>query len=129
MNVKLLTEHHLECLSLKGGCRGSSESTRVKMPNYRKSHALAHLVNNLGLKRHDNVLVSALLVFCSKGLDGVLVSDLVALLYLKICTIKTPSKHNVLIVPWYRVLFSSFFILEGGNLYILMDTSSEQYPI
>ena len=31
MIVKLLTEHHLEFLSLKGGCRGSSESTLVKM--------------------------------------------------------------------------------------------------
>ena len=31
--VKLLTEHHLEFLSLLGGCRGSSESTHVKMPN------------------------------------------------------------------------------------------------
>ena len=33
MIVKLLTEHHLEFLSLKGGCRGSSESTLVKMSN------------------------------------------------------------------------------------------------
>ena len=32
MIVKLLTEYHLEFLSLKGGCRGSSESTHVKMP-------------------------------------------------------------------------------------------------
>ena len=31
MSFKLLTEHHLEFLSLKGGCRGSSESTHVKM--------------------------------------------------------------------------------------------------
>ena len=31
MIVKLLTEQHLEFLSLKGGCRGSSESTLVKM--------------------------------------------------------------------------------------------------
>ena len=31
MIVKLLTEHHLEFLSLKGCCRGSSESTLVKM--------------------------------------------------------------------------------------------------
>ena len=30
MIVKLLTEHHLEFLSLKGGCRGSSESTLDK---------------------------------------------------------------------------------------------------
>ena len=31
MTVKLLTEHHLEFLSLKGGCKGSFESTLVKM--------------------------------------------------------------------------------------------------
>ena len=30
MIVKLLTEHHLEFLSLKGGYRGSSQSTHVK---------------------------------------------------------------------------------------------------
>ena len=37
MGVKLLTEHHLECLSLKGGCTGSSESTLVKIPHCWKS--------------------------------------------------------------------------------------------
>ena len=37
MSVKLLTEHHLEFLSLKGGCIGSSESTLVKMPHCWKS--------------------------------------------------------------------------------------------
>ena len=47
MIVKLLTEHHLEFLSLKGGCRGSSESTRVKMQNCWKSHALAHICSVL----------------------------------------------------------------------------------
>ena len=30
MTVKLLTEHHLEFLSLKVGCTGSSESIHVK---------------------------------------------------------------------------------------------------
>ena len=44
MIVKLMTEHHLEFLSLKGGCRGSSESTLVKMSNCWKSHALAQMV-------------------------------------------------------------------------------------
>ena len=44
MIVKLLTEHHLEFLSLIGGCRGASESTLVKMSNCWKSHAAAHLV-------------------------------------------------------------------------------------
>ena len=37
MTVKLLTEHHLEFLSLKGGCRGLYESTHVKMPHCWKS--------------------------------------------------------------------------------------------
>ena len=41
MIVKLLIEHQLEFLSLNGGCRGSSESTLVKMPHCWKSHALA----------------------------------------------------------------------------------------
>ena len=43
MIVQLLTEHHLEFLSLTAGCRGSSESTLVKMSNCWKSHAAAHL--------------------------------------------------------------------------------------
>ena len=41
---KLLTERHLEFLSLKGGCTGSSESTFVKMSNCWKSHALDHFI-------------------------------------------------------------------------------------
>ena len=41
MIVQLLTEHHLEFLSLKAGCRGSSESTLAKMSNCWKSHAAA----------------------------------------------------------------------------------------
>ena len=43
MIVELLTERHLEFLSLKGGCTGSSESTLVKMSNCWKSHAAAKL--------------------------------------------------------------------------------------
>ena len=43
MSVKLLTEHHLEVLSLKGGCTGTSESTLVKMPHCWKSHVTAHI--------------------------------------------------------------------------------------
>ena len=43
MIVKLLIEHHLEFLSLTGGCRGLSESTHVKMSNCWKSRAVAHL--------------------------------------------------------------------------------------
>ena len=43
MSFKLLTEQHLEFLSLKGACTVSSESTLVKMPHCWKSYAVAHL--------------------------------------------------------------------------------------
>ena len=43
MSVKLLTEHHLEFLSVKGGNIGSLESTLVDMPLCLKSHAMAQI--------------------------------------------------------------------------------------
>ena len=52
MIVKLLTEHHLEFLSLKGGYRGTSVFTHVKMPH--------HMVD---------VLKFRILVACQKGID------------------------------------------------------------
>ena len=51
MIAKLLTEHHLEFLSLKGGCTGSSEPILVKMPHCWKSHAAAHFVFVLFFRR------------------------------------------------------------------------------
>ena len=41
MSVKLLTEYHLELLSLKGGCTGWPEATLVKMTHCWKSHIVA----------------------------------------------------------------------------------------
>ena len=52
MSVKLLTEHHLEFLSLKGGRRGSSESTHVILAHCWKSHALAHFLLQAGALVH-----------------------------------------------------------------------------
>ena len=43
MIVKLLTENHLEFLSLEGGCTCSSDSTHIKIPHCWKSHAAAHI--------------------------------------------------------------------------------------
>ena len=43
LNIKLLTEHHLELVSLKGSCTGSFESTVVKMPHCWKSRDPAQL--------------------------------------------------------------------------------------
>ena len=43
MTFKLLTEHCLEFLSMKGSCTGLLESTLVKKPHFWKSHAAAHM--------------------------------------------------------------------------------------
>ena len=43
MTVKLLTEHQMEFLSLKGGCTGWSESTLVKVSHCWKSHVQAQI--------------------------------------------------------------------------------------
>ena len=42
MSVKLLTEHNLEFLSLKGGCTGSFDFTLVKMQHCWKFHVAAY---------------------------------------------------------------------------------------
>ena len=54
MTVKLLTEHHLEFLSWKGGCTGSSKSTHVKLLHCWKFHATAHFESNSPVE--DNIM-------------------------------------------------------------------------
>ena len=49
MIVKLLIEQHLEFLSLKRGCTGSSESTLIKMPHCWKSHVAAQICSMLSV--------------------------------------------------------------------------------
>ena len=44
MIVQLLTEYHLEFLSLKEGCRGSSKPALVKMAHCWKYHGIVHLL-------------------------------------------------------------------------------------
>ena len=66
MIVKLLTEHDLEFLSLKGGCTGSSVSIHVKMPHCWKSLATAQIfsyvpVNSFVLGAQKNRLVETVL--------------------------------------------------------------------
>ena len=45
MSAKLLTEHHLEFLSLKGGRTRPPESTLVKMSHCWKSHVAAQMLD------------------------------------------------------------------------------------
>ena len=64
MTVKLLIEHHLEFLSLKRGCTGSSESINVKMPHRWKSHFVAHLLTwYFGLIAKETGALSHCLVY------------------------------------------------------------------
>ena len=56
MSVKLLTEHHFEFLSLKGGCTGLSESTLVKMPHCWKSYVTANLLNLSARSQHARII-------------------------------------------------------------------------
>ena len=52
MNIKLLIEHYLEFLSLKGGCTESSEFTLVKMPHCWKSRVMAQLYQQVQTHIH-----------------------------------------------------------------------------
>ena len=45
LSVKLLIKHHLEFLSLTGGCTDLSESTLLEMPHCGKSHVAAHMLD------------------------------------------------------------------------------------
>ena len=68
MSVKLPTEQHLEFLSLKGGCSGSSESTHFKMPHCWKSYVVAQLFINLApilCDTSDHVVLHCLLTECT----------------------------------------------------------------
>ena len=56
MTPRLRTEQHLEFLSLKGGCTGSFESTRVKMPHCWKSHATAQSIYGSAHEIFEHVL-------------------------------------------------------------------------
>ena len=75
MRVKLLTEHHLGFLSLKGSCTDSYESTLVKIPHCWKSHVTAHLEQFyhtcyrgiVALKKVGSFLFPDIRVFLPKG--------------------------------------------------------------
>ena len=57
MIVKLLTEHRLEFLSLKRGCRGSSESTLVKLLEISCRGSIINLLS--GIKENGTQLTDS----------------------------------------------------------------------
>ena len=75
MSVKLLTDHHLRFLSLKGGYTGSSESTLVKMAHCWKSHVMAQMIVNSFLQRcfvKDCVFLNCFVLANSADTDEIL---------------------------------------------------------
>ena len=70
MIVKLLTKHHLhvlECLSLEGNYRGSSESTHVKMPHLLEISRTGSIISDLrwykgGTRRWDASKIDIILL-------------------------------------------------------------------
>ena len=63
MTIQLLTEQHLEFLSLKGGCTVSSEFTLLKMSHCWKSHVTAHIDSYCGRSFIRSQLICIYAVF------------------------------------------------------------------
>ena len=59
MNVKLLTERHLEFLSLTEGCTASSESSLAIMPHCWKSCVAAHTRDVFYVRREVDLMKTA----------------------------------------------------------------------
>ena len=73
MSVKLLHEHHLEFLSLKGCFTCSFQSTLLKMSHCWKSHVMALMLglfqgkkvsSNVSEKGEDFLVVNFSILFC-----------------------------------------------------------------
>ena len=98
LSVKLLTEHHLEFLSLKICYIGSSECTLVKIPHCWKSHVTPQLLNFM-YARSEGLSEPSLLA------DGVSTEILCALVYSKTC-VKQPlsNRQNFFFKKNYRLM-------------------------
>ena len=71
MTVKLLTEHHLEFLSLKRDYTGWSESTLVKMSHCWKSHVAAQIFFQTIVYR-NSIVIDLMVVYKSNSIAMVL---------------------------------------------------------
>ena len=101
MSVKLLTEHNLEFLSLKGGCTDSSEYTLVKMPHYWKWHFTALLCSRIS---HDHWL--------GVENDNLKDNSLLKINWVSIgffCWLLLPLWDSVIVVHW----FMSILVLQS----------------
>ena len=109
MTVKLLTEHHLRFLSLKGGCTDSSESTLVKVPHCWKSHVTAQMLSGL-------TCWCTLITYIPKSMGKTRNKDSVSFLsvYSKTCLKQSLKKRTQNIGDQYRLS------LNAGQKYCRM---------
>ena len=97
MTVKLLTEHYLEFLSLKGGCTGLYESTLVKMSHCWKSH-VTHFNSRLGIAIvHDRQICTVIIVWVHLSIQGSLTLAMGKCLWFSVKIKVCQSSHSS---PW-----------------------------
>ena len=94
MTRRLLTEHHLECLNLKGGCTGSSESALIKMQLLEIVSRLLYKID-LDMRIPDFVACEKHSSFVIRSLQSVI---LFRLSFIKNSVFKlvTVAKHDLL---------------------------------
>ena len=132
MSAKLLTEHHLEFLSLKGGSTGSSESPLVKMPYCWKLRVTAQMcfvcptcvrksLNKFGWirKKHDGQTDRLRQSQYSKQFSkhkGINMANIIThLLYLFKKSVQCLSVHHdlkSLKYPFFKIILKSHFALQ-----------------
>ena len=95
MSVKLLTEHHLEFLNLKGGCTGSSESIHVKIPHCWKSHVAAQLLSSFLDINECDEQISDCLQICTNTQGGFMCSCYPGYLFNSVTTTCIQGKISI----------------------------------
>ena len=98
MDFKLLTEQHLQFLSLKGGCTGSSESTLVKMPHCWKFHVTANFKNTKQTTRKQEYIKQSSPVADPEGVHS---------------TPPPPHTHHPFFNILWKKLVPNYFIFMG----------------
>ena len=107
MNIKLLAKHHLEFLSIKGGCTGLSECIHVKTPHCWKSYIMAQIYLNSKSLQQLSVLCGNSVVlssFCCyfHYVSGFEFGSFFGTLYILLC---------------FFLVFKSLWRIEGWLIY------------
>ena len=126
MTLKLLTEYHLEFLSLKGGCTDLSESALVKMPHCWKSHVTLILfcrkvncvkLQNLRLRKKQSELANSL--------DQDEMSHIGYFIWIyTVC----PDLYRLTLVMLNNFIYYPTVYIHGNCLFFVMSSVTELLP-